>query len=258
MKNFKNSDLVSVIIPYYKNKKFIKNSIMSVIKQTYTNIQIIVIFDENSKEDLKFIQKITKLDNRIKLLVNKNNIGAGYSRNNGIKHAKGKFIAFLDSDDTWKKNKLNFQINYMKKNNYSATHTSYNIFNSKKKYISTRYAVDLNYEKLLKSCDIGLSTVMISESLIKKNLFSSLKTKEDYLLWIQLIRRLNNFKSINKDLTYWRYLKNSLSSSNIQKLVDAFELYYNHLNFGFLFSIFCVLRLSFYALKKKTTIYFKI
>jgi len=115
MKNFKNSDLVSVIVPYYKNKNFIKNSIMSVIKQTYTNIQIIVIFDEDSKEDLKFIQKITKLDNRIKLLVNKNNIGAGYSRNNGIKHAKGKFIAFLDSDDTWKKNKLNFQINYMKK-----------------------------------------------------------------------------------------------------------------------------------------------
>ena len=180
MKNFKNSDLVSVIIPYYKNKKFIKNSIMSVIKQTYTNIQIIVIFDENSKEDLKFLQKITKLDNRIKLLVNKNNIGAGYSRNNGIKHAKGKFIAFLDSDDTWKKNKLNFQINYMKKNNYSATHTSYNIFNSKKKYISTRYAVDLNYEKLLKSCDIGLSTVVVTKKLLKKftNPFQKLKQKK--------------------------------------------------------------------------------
>ena len=246
MKNFKNCDLVSVIIPYYKNKKFIKNSIMSVIKQTYTNIQIIVIFDEDSKEDLKFIQKITKLDNRIKLLVNKNNIGAGYSRNYGIKHAKGKFIAFLDSDDTWKKNKLNFQINYMKKNNYSATHTSYNIFNSKKKYISTRYAIDLNYEKLLKSCDIGLSTVVVTKKLLKnfKTPFPKIKTKEDFVLWLSITKMGTKFYSIKKTLTSWTNNSDSLSKPLKQKITDAFRVYFYYQKFNFVKSIYFVLILS--------------
>ena len=99
---------------------------------------------------------------------------------------------------------------------------------------------------------------MISKSIIDKNLFSNLKTKEDYLLWIKSIKYLNNFESINKELVYWRYLKNSLSSSSIQKLIDAFSLYRNHLNFSFLFSIYCVFRLSFYALIKKITVYSKL
>ena len=98
---------------------------------------------------------------------------------------------------------------------------------------------------------------MISKSVVKKNLFSSLKTKEDYLLWLKSIKHLKILKSINKELVYWRYLKNSLSSSNFQKLSDAFRLYKNHLNFSFLFSIYCVFRLSFYALIKKITVYSK-
>ena len=98
---------------------------------------------------------------------------------------------------------------------------------------------------------------MVTRSFLKNNLFSSLKTKEDYLLWIKSIKYLNNFERINKELVYWRYLKNSLSSSSIQKLIDAFSLYRNHLNFSFLFSIYCVFRLSFYALIKKINIYLK-
>ena len=139
------------------------------------------------------------------------------------------------------------------------SHSNYSIIDyASKKIGNLKVPKNISYNQLIKSCDIGLSTVMISQSLTKKNLFSNLKTKEDYLLWIKLIRKLNNFKSINRDLVYWRYLQNSLSSYNIQKLSDAFELYRNRLNFSFLFSIFCVLRLSFYALIKKTIIYFKI
>ncbi len=99
---------------------------------------------------------------------------------------------------------------------------------------------------------------MISKSLIKNNLFSNLKTKEDYLLWIKLIKYLKNFESVNKNLVYWRQLENSLSSSNTQKLEDAYNLYRNHLNLNFFFSIFCVFRLSFYALLKKIIVYLKI
>ena len=140
MKTKKNQDLVSVIIPYYESKKFIKKSLMSAINQTYKKIQIIIIYDENSLKNLNFIKKICKIDKRIKLIINKKNIGAGYSRNVGIKNSKGKYIAFLDSDDFWSRKKLDYQINYMKKNNFSASHTSYKIVYLNNKYLSTRYA----------------------------------------------------------------------------------------------------------------------
>ena len=127
----------------------------------------------------------------------------------------------------------------MKKENLRFSHSNYFIIdNNSKKIGNFRAPKIISYDELIKSCDIGLSSVMISKLLIKSNLFSSLKTKEDYLLWIKLIRKLNNLKSINKNLVFWRYLRNSLSSSNFQKLGDAFELYRNHLNFSFCFQFF--------------------
>lgn len=194
-----------------------------------------------------------------KLLINDRILGAGLSRNKGIKVSKGEYIAFCDADDLWNKDKLKIQLDFMKKENLLFSHSNYFIINNTSKKIgSFKVPKIISYNQLIKSCDIGLSSVMISKSLMKKNSFSNLKTKEDYLLWIKLIRHLKNFKSINKNLVYWRYLKNSLSSSSIQKIIDAFRLYRNYLNFSFLFSIFCMLRLSFYALIKKIIMYLKV
>ena len=89
----------------------------------------------------------------------------------------------------------------------------------------------ITQRELLKSCDIGLSSVLITKNLLNKFQFSSLKTKEDYLLWLQVINDINVFYSINKKLISWRKTKNSLSSNLSQKLIDAFKLYHNHLKF---------------------------
>ena len=99
-------DLVSVIIPYYKTKSFIKEAILSVTNQTYQNLEIFIIYDDESLDDLDFIKEIKKLDKRINLIINTKNLGAGFSRNLAIQSAKGTYIAFLDSDDFWKKIKL--------------------------------------------------------------------------------------------------------------------------------------------------------
>ena len=126
-------DLVSVIIPYYKKRNFIKETIISVIKQSYDHLEIIIIYDDTNLNDLEFLREISKLDNRIKIINNNKRLGAGPSRNNGIEQSNGKYIAFIDADDTWLSDKLKDQIAFMKKNNYQISHTSYYIIDEKKK-----------------------------------------------------------------------------------------------------------------------------
>ena len=126
-------DLVSVIIPYYKKRNFIKETIISVIKQSYDHLEIIIIYDDTNLNDLEFLREISKLDNRIKIINNNKRLGAGPSRNKGIEQSNGKYIAFIDADDTWLSDKLKDQIAFMKKNNYQISHTSYYIIDEKKK-----------------------------------------------------------------------------------------------------------------------------
>ena len=94
---------ISVIIPYFKKKNFIKKAINSVLSQSFKKFEIIIIYDDNNKKDLDFIKKLKNFDKRIKLIINEKNIGAGYSRNKGINLSNAEYICFLDADDTWKK-----------------------------------------------------------------------------------------------------------------------------------------------------------
>ena len=243
--------LVSVIIPYFKKKKYIRSSVKSVLNQTYKKFEIIIIYDDEEKKDLNLIKNIKKKDKRIRLILNKKNIGAGQSRNKGIKFSKGKYIAFLDSDDLWEKNKLKEQINIMERKNIKISHTSYNLINSHDKIIDTREAKYLNFKNLLYSCDIGLSTVILRKNLITKNIkFGKTKTKEDYILWLKITKKNISFYPIKKNLTKWRKLSDSLSSSVIQKIFDGFKVYYTYMKFNIFKSLFYLLLLSINYMRK--------
>ena len=98
--------IVSVIIPYYKKKDYIKSTIKSVLNQTFKNFEIIVVYDDKDRNDLLYLNEIKKTDKRIKIVLNSKNIGAGLSRNKAIKYARGKYNAFLDSVDLWNKKKI--------------------------------------------------------------------------------------------------------------------------------------------------------
>ena len=93
------TNLVSIIIPYYKKRFYFKKTIKSIFRQTYSNYEVILIYDDPNKEDLNFVKKILKNIKKKTIITNKFNMGAGSSRNIGIKRAKGKFIAFIDADD---------------------------------------------------------------------------------------------------------------------------------------------------------------
>ena len=140
----------------------------------------------------------------------------------------------------------------MKKNNLLISHTSYDLFDENNRFLKKRLARKLNYFDLLKSCDIGLSTVMVKKDLILKHkLFPSLKTKEDYVLWLKISKRGIIFHGIKKVLTNWTDRKNSLSKSLIQKLKDGFKVYYEYEKLNFLESLFRLIVLSINFLRKK-------
>ena len=251
-------DLVSIIIPYYKKKKYFTHTITSIFKQSYKNYEIIIIYDDPSKVELPYVKKQLKKFKKKRLIINKINLGAGLSRNKGIKFSKGKYIAFCDADDLWHHNKLKTQLLFMKKNNLSFSHTSYNVIDSNGKKISCfNVKKKMNYHMLLESCDVGLSSVMCKKIILKNKFFLSTTTKEDYFLWLNIIKKINFIYGIQKKLASWRKLENSLSSSVIRKIVDAFKMYYIISKKHYFLSLFYTTRLSFRALIKKFTIYYK-
>jgi len=245
-------DLVSIITPYYKKKKYIELTINSVLQQTYKNFELIIIYDDQNKEDLNLLKNLTKKDKRIKLYINKKNLGAGRSRNKGIKLCQGSLIAFLDADDLWTRNKLKKQIFFMKKNLFDISHTSYHIINSDNKIIGNRLAKDMNHKLLLSSCNIGLSTVIMKKEIITNKIkFANINTKEDYVLWLKITLSNKTIFALKKNLTKWRKLNNSLSASKIQKIYDGYLVYRKYMNFSLPKSFICLLLLSFnYVLKE--------
>ena len=244
-------DLVSVIIPFYKKKLFISDSVNSVLNQTYQNFELIIIYDDTETIDLEYILKIQSLDKRIKIVKNLKNMGAGLSRNIGISNSNGNYIAFLDADDIWFKNKLETQLNFMKNNNISISFTSYEIINNKKEILKLKKAPKLiDYKKLILNCDIGLSTVILKKELINDECkFPNLKTKEDFVLWLNIAKKTDIF-GLDIPLTKWRKLRDSLSSNFIQKFFDGYKVYNKYMKFGYFKSFYYLIILSINYMKK--------
>ena len=250
--------LVTIIIPYKNNLKYLFSALGSIFFKKYKKYKILIIYDDEDTSDLvqikKFIsKKKIKQNFYIKIIVNKKNLGAGLSRNVGIKFSKSKYIAFLDSDDVWDKNKLKLQLNFMNKYKIPISHTSYNVINELGKKISIRKAKKkLYFKDILNSCDIGLSTVMLDLSFLKKNNFKfpNITTKEDYVLWLTILKKISYIKGIQKNLTSYRKSKKSLSSNKIISIINGYRVYKDYMNMGYIESAYRLMILSFNYLKK--------
>ena len=244
-------NLISVIMPYYKKKKFIKSSIESISNQTNQNFEIIIIYDDKSSDDYDYILKFQQLDERIKVIKNEDNIGAGYSRNKGILESKGNFIAFLDCDDYWRKDKLEKQLMFMIENKISFSFTSYNVVNLNNDIIKFNKAPKkIKFNDLIKDCKIGLSTVMLEKNLFNEDcMFPKLTTKEDFVLWLRISKKIDLF-GLDEPLVNWRKLNDSLSSNLFQKIKDGYKVYNNYLGLNPIMSIYYLLLLSINYLKK--------
>ena len=240
---------VSVIIPYFKDEKNISKSIASVLNQNYKNIEIIIIDDENSKNSKKILNKLKH--KKIKILYTKKNLGVAKARNLGIKRSKGKFIAFLDSDDRWKKNKIYYQLKIIKKYNVDFCFTAYEAVKQNKIIYKVGVPQKIHYKELIYSNPICCSSTLIKSDIIKQNKFRNLLTKEDYELWLRLAKKNYFFLGINKILTIYQVRENTLSSKHFNKVKNAFVIYRKYNNFSYMKSLLLVFILYFSAFKKK-------
>ena len=248
----KNNQLISIVITYFKKKKFISKTLNSIKQQFYQNFEIILVYDDPNLSDIDFIKKKLKIFKKKKLIINQKNLGVAESRNKAVKYCKGNYLAFLDADDLWKKNKLSYQLEIMRKNSILFSFTSYDVIDEKGKFLKKRKVDhDGDFLNLSKSNFIGLSTVMIHRKLYKKLMFPKLKTQEDLALWLKISKKGYKLKHIKKSLSFWRKVDGSLSSNIFRKVIDAFLLYYIYQNKNFVNSIFSVLVLSFNKLKKE-------
>lgn len=244
--------LISIITPAYNCKDLIKKTYESVLSQTYKNWEWIIIEDHSIDDSYEYIKELIKDDKRIILLRTERNSGAAIARNIGIQKAKGRFIAFLDADDIWKKSKLEEQVNFMLKNNYEFTYTDYDLLFPKgniRPYVSKKNKT--TYKKLLVRNDIGCLTVMLDISKIGK-LYMPVDCykREDYGYWLDITKKGIVGHKLNKSLSIYRLSNNSVSSNKLKMMSYHYKVYRHHEKFNFFKSHYYLLRMSLYKLFK--------
>ena len=224
-----NEPLVSIITPVYNAERFLSETIKSAKEQTYKNWELLLVDDCSKDNSAKIIKEFNRTDDRIKYIKLEKNSGASISRNTGIKNAKGRFIAFVDSDDLWEPEKLEIQISYMLEKNLGFTFTSYRYMkeNGVKTNKVAKAPFKINYNGLLKNTIIGCSTVVIDREIIGEFEMPLVKRGQDTATWLQILRNEKYAYGIQKDLVNYRLVGDSLSSNKIKALKRTWNTYRN-------------------------------
>ncbi len=218
-------DLVSIITPTYNCAKFIGATIESVLNQTYQNFEMIIV-DDASKDNTEEVVKSFK-DKRIKYIRLSKNSGPAVARNRAMEEAKGKYMAFLDSDDLWKREKLEKQINFIKKNKYKIICSDYEQIdeegNKLNKIIPCKKKV--NYNGILLSCPVGNSTVFYDVSKLGKFKVPNIRKRNDDALWLQILKKEEYMYGQKEVLMEYRIRQNSVSSNKLSLIKYHWQLY---------------------------------
>ena len=221
--------LISIITPNYNCSRFIAETIESVLAQTYTNWEMIIVDDCSTDNSYEIALNYSKKDSRIKVYKNENNSGAAFSRNKAIEIAKGEYIAFLDSDDLWSLDKLEKQLRFMQENNYFFTYTNFehidedstslNVFVSGPKVVSRRMLNNSNY--------LGCLTVMYDKKVVGDiSISEKIKKRNDHALWLKVIDITKQCYLLDENLSKYRKRNNSISNVSISKLLKHHYILY--------------------------------
>lgn len=244
--------LVSIIMPSYNTASYIKESIYSVIKQTYTKWELIIVDDCSTDDFDGSIKEIE--DKRIRVLKNEKNFGAAFSRNKALREAKGQWIAFLDSDDLWISSKLEKQIEFMEKNNYNFSYTEYEEIdrdgNERSLYVTGPKKI--TKKGMLRYCWPGCLTVMYNAQAVGLVQIEKIEKNNDYAMWLVISKKENCYLLNEKLGMYRRGRVGSISSISLKTLIKwHYRLFRICEKKGIIQSCFCAFRNIIFGIYKK-------
>lgn len=218
--------LISVVMPSYNAEKYISEAIQSVLAQTYENLELLVIDDGSTDSTADIVRRFSKIDSRVTLYMNSKNIGVALTRNRGMDLAKGSWIALLDSDDVWHKDKLEKQVALAEKTGADIIYCSYFLTDENGKRISEFIVPSVtSYEEMLKCSVIGCSTAMFCSTSAGRYRFTNESFHEDYVFWLNLLR--NGFEAVGceEPLLDYRVVENSRSYNKIKSAKNRWIVY---------------------------------
>ena len=237
---------IDIILPNFNSSGYIKETIKSIIDQTFKNWKLIIVDDCSDKKTRTLLKKFSK-NKRIKIYWLKKNKGAGYCRNYAIKKSKSPYLAFIDSDDIWKKDKLETQLRFMENNNYLFTYTNYETFGKKIKFISP--AKEYDFKKFVNDTSICTSTMIIRRNILKNIEFINSEICEDYFFKCKILK-ISNAYCLDDYLTKYRIRKNSLQSSSLKNFYWIWKINREYNKFNFLENFFSLFFISINSLRK--------
>ena len=213
------NDLVSIIMPSYNTQKFIEETLVSVLAQTYTNWELIIV-DDCSTDNTDEIVSPFLSDSRIIYIQNEKNSGAAVSRNRALREAKGKWIAFLDSDDLWTPDKLEKQIAFMQSNGYCFSYTNYSEIDESSEPLGKTVTGPKKITKtgMYNYCWMGCLTVMYDVEKIGLIQIEDIKKNNDYAMWLKICKKANCYL-LDEDLARYRKRQGSISNHSYISLI---------------------------------------
>lgn len=218
--------LVSIITPAHNSAAYISATINSVLEQSYSNWELLVADDCSTDNTISLVQEYCQQDERIKLIVLASNLGPASSRNQALQQAKGRFIAFLDSDDYWHPQKLQIQINFMLQHQHPFSYTAYQKITEQGELHEVMGVPErLTYNDLLKTCHIGCLTAVYDTHFFGKVEMPPLRKSQDFGLWLLLMQKSGYAAGVNQPLAYYRLRQNSNTANKWQAATYTWRIY---------------------------------
>jgi len=247
------NSLVSIITPSYNSVRYISECVESVLAQTYTSWEMIIVDDCSEDDSKQIITALSSNDIRIKTIFLDSNIGAAEARNIALAKAKGEYIAFLDSDDLWEPYKLERQISFMNKNNIAFSYTTYQSISEDGLNVINiiKAPKEMTYYSYLKNTIIGCLTVSINREKVGYFEMPNVRSSHDMALWLLILKRGFSAYGLDENLAKYRIVSSSNTANKMKAVKDVWKVYREIERLSFLYSLWCFFCYIFNTVKKR-------
>lgn len=243
---------VSVLMPVYNCALYVEEAIRSVMVQTYTDWELIVIDDGSTDNTRTIVQRLSDEDARVRLICNPANMGVAKTRNRGLDLCGGQYVALLDGDDRWYPTKLEKQLTLAEETEADVIYCSYGMEDENSEKLCEDFIVpeETDYRRMLVQSVISCSTALLSRRVADTYRFRTDFYHEDLVLWLEMLRDGHQARGVTEVLAVYRVARGSRASNKLKSAVERFKIYHNCLGEPLLQCVRCIVEYAFLATKK--------